>query len=121
MGDLDFEKVTYEKRGRTAIITMNRPERMNAIDPQTSAEMNAAFTDFRDDEGLWVAILTGAGERAFSAGNDLVAMSQFQQQGMNSVSAAYSKAPFGGITRNFECWKPIIARPSHTFCGRTDG
>lgn len=109
MGDLDFEKVTYEKRGRTAIITMNRPERMNAIDPQTSAEMNAAFTDFRDDEGLWVAILTGAGERAFSAGNDLVAMSQFQQQGMNSVSAAYSKAPFGGITRNFECWKPIIA------------
>jgi enoyl-CoA hydratase/carnithine racemase len=103
-----FEKVLYEKRGRIAIITMNRPERMNAIDPQTSAEMHEAFCDFRDDEGLWVAILTGAGERAFSAGNDLVAMSQMQQQGSNAVSAAYSRAPFGGITRGFECWKPII-------------
>jgi enoyl-CoA hydratase/carnithine racemase len=109
MGDLNFEKVLYEKRSRIAIITMNRPERMNAIDPQTSAEMHQAFCDFRDDEGLWVAILTGAGERAFSAGNDLVAMSQMQQQGSNAVSASYSKAPFGGITRGYECWKPIIA------------
>jgi enoyl-CoA hydratase/carnithine racemase len=109
MAGSSFEKVLYEKRGRIAVITMNRPERMNAIDPQTSAEMHEAFCDFRDDEALWVAILTGAGERAFSAGNDLVAMSQMQQQGSNAVSAAYSRAPFGGITRGFECWKPIIA------------
>src|SRR6185295_3091777 len=60
-------------------------------------------------DNLWVGIFTGAGEKAFSAGNDLVAMSQMQQQGMNAVSAAYSRAPFGGITRNFECWKPMIA------------
>jgi enoyl-CoA hydratase/carnithine racemase len=104
-----FEKVLYEKREKVALITINRPERMNAIDPQTSAEMHEAFCDFRDDDGLWVAILTGAGDRAFSAGNDLVAMSQMQQQGSNAVSAAYSRAPFGGITRGFECWKPIIA------------
>ena len=104
-----YEKVIYEKQNRIAIITINRPERMNAIDPQTSAEMHEVFCDFRDDENLWVAILTGAGERAFSAGNDLVAMSQMQQQGSNAVSAAYSRAPFGGITRNFECWKPVIA------------
>ena len=43
MADFNFEKVLYEKRGRIAIITMNRPERMNAIDPQTSAEMHEAF------------------------------------------------------------------------------
>lgn len=109
MADVKFEKVLYEKRGRIAVITMNRPERMNAIDPQTSAEMHEAFCDFRDDDGLWVAILTGAGDRAFSAGNDLVAMSQMQQQGSNAISAAYSRAPFGGITRGYECWKPIIA------------
>ncbi len=109
MADLNYEKVQYEKRGRIAIVTINRPERMNAIDPQTSLEMHEAFCDFRDDDDLWVAVLTGAGERAFSAGNDLVAMSQMQQQGSNAVSAAYSKAPFGGITRGFECWKPIIA------------
>lgn len=106
---MSYEKIIYEKRGRIAIVTMNRPERMNAIDPQTSAEMHEAFCDFRDDDELWVAILTGAGERAFSAGNDLVAMSAAQQGGANAVSAAFSRAPFGGITRNFECWKPMIA------------
>jgi enoyl-CoA hydratase/carnithine racemase len=82
---------------------------MNAIDPQTSAELHEAWCDFRDDADLWVGIFTGAGERAFSAGNDLVAMSRAQQEGANAVSAAFSRAPFGGITRNFECWKPIIA------------
>ena len=109
MADLNFEKVIYEKRGRIAIVTINRPAVMNAIDPQTSVELHAAFCDFRDDDDLWVAVLTGAGEKAFSAGNDLVAMSRMQQEGFNAVSAAYSKAPFGGITRNFECYKPMIA------------
>ena len=105
----DFEKVIYEQRGRIAIITMNRPERMNAIDPQTSGELYEAWCDFRDNDDLWVGIFTGAGERAFSAGNDLVAMSAAQQSGGASTAAAYSRAPFGGITRNFECWKPMIA------------
>jgi enoyl-CoA hydratase/carnithine racemase len=109
MADPTFEKVLYEKRGRIAIVTINRPERMNAIDPQTSAELHEAFCDFRDDDNLWVAVLTGAGERAFSAGNDLVTMSELQKGGSNAAAAAYSRAPFGGITRNFECWKPIIA------------
>jgi len=109
MADFNFEKVIYEKRGRVGIVTINRPERMNAIDPQTSAELHEAWCDFRDDDELWVGIFTGAGEKAFSAGNDLVAMSQAQQQGSNAVSAAFSRAPFGGITRNFECWKPMIA------------
>jgi enoyl-CoA hydratase/carnithine racemase len=106
---MSYEKIIYEKQGRIAIITINRPERMNAIDPQTSGELYEAWCDFRDSDDLWVGIFTGAGERAFSAGNDLVAMSAAQQQGSNAVAAAYSKAPFGGITRNFECWKPMIA------------
>jgi enoyl-CoA hydratase/carnithine racemase len=103
----DFEKVLYEKDGRIALITINRPDRMNAIDPQTSYEMHQAFCDFRDNDGLWVAILTGAGERAFSAGNDLVAMSEMMAGKVN-FSEEMNRAPFGGITRNFECWKPII-------------
>lgn len=109
MPEFQFEKVIYEKRGRVGIVTINRPDRMNAIDPETSAELHEAWCDFRDDDDLWVGIFTGAGERAFSAGNDLVAMSKAQQEGLNAVSAVYSRAPFGGITRNFECWKPIIA------------
>jgi len=102
-----YDKIIYEKRERIAIITINRPERMNAIDPQTSAELHDAWCDFRDDDERWVAVLTGAGDRAFSAGNDLVAMSQMQQSGAGRE--AYGSAPFGGITRNFECWKPMIA------------
>ena len=103
-----YEKIIYEQRGRIAVITINRPDRMNAIDAQTSTELYAAWCDFRDNNDLWVAILTGAGDRAFSAGNDLVAMSQAQQSGDPSGGAARG-APFGGITRNFECWKPMIA------------
>ncbi len=109
-----FEKIVYDKRDRLALITINRPERMNAIDPQTSAELLAAFSDFRDDDTLWVAVLTGSGERAFSAGNDLVAMSAAQQGGGASTAAVYARVPFGGITRNFTCPKPIIAAITDT-------
>ena len=103
----EFEKIIYEKDGRIALITINRPERLNAIDPQTSYELLSAFSDFRDDEELWVAILTGSGERAFSTGNDLVVMSEARSGGGERTRTP--PAPFGGITRGFECWKPIIA------------
>ena len=103
-----FEKILYEKEGRIALVTINRPERLNAIDAQTGYELHTAFCDFRDDEELWVAILTGAGDRAFSTGNDLVAMSELMA-GKRDVPPEMMRAPFGGITRNFECWKPIIA------------
>ncbi len=106
---MSYEKILYEKQGRIAIVTINRPDRMNAIDPQTSGELHEAWCDFRDDDEMRVGIFTGAGEKAFSAGNDLVAMSIAQQAGSNAVAAAYSRAPFGGITRGFECWKPMIA------------
>jgi enoyl-CoA hydratase/carnithine racemase len=99
----DFEKILYEKRGKIAIITINRPESMNAIDPQTSQELYDAWCDFRDDEGLWVAILTGAGDKAFSAGNDLVATAR------GATPPVRRDVPFGGNTRNFVTWKPTIA------------
>ena len=54
-----------------AVITLNRPEAMNAIDPETSAELVAAFRQVREDRAIRVLIITGAGERAFCAGADL--------------------------------------------------
>jgi len=101
----DFTNITYEKKGRIAYVTINRPERMNAVDPDTSRELKQAFGDFRDDDELWVSILTGAGEKAFSAGADLVAMAQAFASG---DVRAYD-VPFGGITRGFQTWKPMIA------------
>lgn len=101
----DFENIIYEKKGRIAVITINRPERMNAIDPQTSEELRNAWSDFRDDNEVWVAILTGAGERAFSAGLDLRATAEAFAAG----GAPQFAVPFGGITRGIEIFKPMIA------------
>ena len=64
------EKLLYEKRDRIAYLTINRPEARNAIDPDVHRLMIEAWADFRDDEAVDVAILTGAGD-AFCAGADL--------------------------------------------------
>jgi (E)-benzylidenesuccinyl-CoA hydratase len=103
----DFKNIIYEKKGRIAVITINRPERMNAVDPATSHELLSAWSDFRDDNELWVAVFTGAGERAFSAGLDLVAVADAFNKGMEG--AFKFDVPFGGITRGFEIFKPMIA------------
>jgi enoyl-CoA hydratase/carnithine racemase len=66
--------VLYEQAGRIVTITMNRPDAMNAVDPETHEALIAAWTRFRDDDAAWVAILTGAGEKSFSAGADLKKM-----------------------------------------------
>jgi len=99
--------ITYEKKGRIAYVTINRPDALNAIDPETNDELAAAFADFRDDPEVWVAILTGSGERAFCSGADLKTLIphyvRLSEEGrLGSVS-------LGGITRNFDCWKPLIA------------
>jgi enoyl-CoA hydratase/carnithine racemase len=65
-----MSKVTYEKRDRIAYVTINRPEARNAIDPDVHGLMIEAWAEFRDDDSVDVAILTGAGE-AFCAGADL--------------------------------------------------
>lgn len=102
----DFKNITYRTEGRLAYVTINRPDRRNAIDPDTSRELLEAFERFKADDDIWVAILTGSGDQAFSAGADLVAMSQAFAGGRSGPG--YDVA-FGGITRGFECWKPIIA------------
>jgi enoyl-CoA hydratase/carnithine racemase len=102
-----FQNIIYEKKGRLATVTINRPERLNAIDPATSQELYDAFHDFKDDPELWVAIVTGAGDRAFSTGNDLVATAQSNAGA--SAGRPPRPVPFGGITKGFQCWKPMIA------------
>ena len=101
----DLKNIIYEKKGRLAYVTINRPERRNAIDGDTSQEILDAFNDFKEDDELWVAVLTGAGDVAFSAGADLRAMAEAFAGGQ----ALRMDVPFGGITRRFECWKPMIA------------
>src|SRR6266542_2160600 len=72
----DYANISYETKGRLAYVPINRPDRRNAIDPNTSRELRDAFEAFKSDDNVWVAILTGSGEQAFSAGADLVAMAE---------------------------------------------
>ena len=66
----------FEKRNKTAYLTINRPEAMNAMDPETYSELSQAWIEIRDDPNIWCAIITGAGDKAFSAGADLKKLSQ---------------------------------------------
>ena len=97
--------VLYEQTDRIVTITINRPDAMNAIDPETPQALIEAWTRFRDDDSAWVAILTGAGEKVFSASADL----------KKTIPAAFGKGGdrrghndygLGGITRGIEIWKP---------------
>jgi E-phenylitaconyl-CoA hydratase len=63
--------VEYELRGHIATITLNRPEAMNALDPETSAALDGRWREVREDDQVWVVVITGAGDRAFCAGADL--------------------------------------------------
>ncbi len=111
--------ITYEKNGRIAIITINRPDALNAIDPQTSAELTEAWADFRDDPELWVGILTGAGDRAFCAGADLKEL--IPALGEQARQGTLKEFNFGGITRGFNTWKPLIAAVNgHALAGGTE-
>ena len=102
--------IEYEVRGHIAYLIINRPEVMNALAPQQNADITSAWTDFRDDPEAWVAIVTGAGEKAFCAGADLkVYTPQAGERDLYEVRQAANRSGFGGITRGMEIWKPIIA------------
>lgn len=99
--------IRLERRGRIAVVTIDRPEAMNALDVESNEWMARVWEEFRDDEGLWVGILTGAGDRAFCAGADLRSLIPAR---IAAVKAGRPAGPsFGGITRDFVSWKPIIA------------
>lgn len=102
--------VLYEQKDKVVTITINRPEAMNAIDPETHQALIDAWTRFRDDDAVWVAILTGAGDKAFSAGADLKKMIPAAFGGGRGYNpAAHDGYGLGGITRGLEIWKPMIA------------
>ena len=100
---MSFEYIAYEKRDRIAYVTLDRPEVMNALHPPLQAELEVVWTDYMADPDLWVAILTGAGERAFSAGSDLkYRASQSDREWLRRPTQSGSHI----LDR---CWKPIIA------------
>lgn len=99
------DTVLYEKKGRISYITINRPERMNAVDRSVREGLATSFMSFRDDDNAWVAIVTGAGDRAFCAGADLR-----DPADSGSVDHTGSRFPPPSINDGtLQVWKPIIA------------
>jgi enoyl-CoA hydratase/carnithine racemase len=96
--------VDYEKEGRIAIFTINRPQAMNAMNMEAIRELNEAMADFRDDPELWVGIITGAGDRAFCGGADIKDTLSFMKEHRRDQWAFPPT-----IMRGFELWKPLIA------------
>ncbi|HET9489584.1 MAG TPA: enoyl-CoA hydratase-related protein [Methylomirabilota bacterium] len=98
-------KVIYDVKDRVARITINRPEAMNAMDPDVYAGLSTAWTDVRDNPDVWVAIVTGAGDKAFTAGADLKAMTTRTRERADFFLTQQSMI----LNRGLEVWKPVIA------------
>ena len=100
-----YSKVEID--GRLMIVTINRPEVYNACHPMANEELVAAFDEFHANPELWVAIITGAGDQAFCAGNDLKYHAELQAKtGKRPVHPAKG---FGGLTNRYDLDKPVIA------------
>jgi enoyl-CoA hydratase/carnithine racemase len=105
---MDYKLIQVEKEGHLTKITINRPDVRNAINPPTTIEMQDAIEDFDTDPNAWVAIVTGAGDMAFSAGNDLkydaLTPPEKAQEERSQI-----KWGMAGLTHNNHLKKPVIA------------
>lgn len=98
---MDLEYCRVDKADHVMTVTLNRPDRLNALHPPANLELGNVFDDFAADADMWVAIITGEG-RGFSAGNDL----RYQAEGGERMATPRG---FGGLTSRFDLTKPVIA------------
>jgi crotonobetainyl-CoA hydratase len=91
-----------EVRDHVALVTLCRPQVLNALHPPAHRELDAVFGRVRDDSDVRVVIVTGSGERAFCVGTDLKALAE-------TGDHAKPATGFAGLTHRFDLWKPVIA------------
>jgi len=92
--------IIYEVKDRIAFITINLPQSLNALNPQSVEELGRAWVKFRDDEKALVAIITGAGEKSFCIGYEM------SPEALTIPNAKKAKLT---VPTSFEIWKPVIA------------
>lgn len=102
----------FEKKNRIAYITLDRPEAANAMDFEMLEDLEKALKEYRDDDDLRAAIITGSGDRVFSAGVDLKKIAGFILENRNKPW----KMPVS-MWRGMELWKPLIAAINGTAAG----
>ena len=104
-------EISYDKHGAVRLITINRADKMNSLDFAANDELIEVWREFDRDDQARVAVITGAGDKAFCAGADLKTYTlAFAQASAPEFRAKYTNGPgFGGITRNLDIDKPILA------------
>lgn len=105
-------RVRFEKDGRIARVTLDRPESLNAMDLRMHEELAEVWDEFGADDDLWVAVLSGAGERAFSAGQDLTELAGRVRDGTAGTATFGSRGRPGWprLTERFDLAKPVVAK-----------
>jgi enoyl-CoA hydratase/carnithine racemase len=98
-----LEYCSVQKEGRVTTVTIERAEVMNALHRLAHEELTRIFDDFAADPDAWVAVITGAGERAFCAGSDLKYMSE-------TGDGHIPGKGFAGLTNRLDLAKPVIAK-----------
>ena len=103
--------INYEHHGAVRLITINRADKMNSLDFAANDELVAVWREFDNDDQARVAVITGAGDKAFCAGADLKNYTlNFAQAPAPAFRRKFTNGPgFGGITRNLDIDKPIVA------------
>jgi enoyl-CoA hydratase len=102
---MSFENIIVEMREPLAVVTLNRPKVLNALNQATLAELAAAFTELAANEGIRAVLLTGAGEKAFAAGADISELA-----GLSAIEGRQLAARGQRVFSQIEsCGKPVIA------------
>ncbi|MEY4011195.1 MAG: hypothetical protein RIT22_319 [Bacteroidota bacterium] len=103
---MNYENILIAIENKIAIVTLNRPTKLNALNKNTLAELNLAFTDLENNEAVQVIILTGSGEKAFVAGADIAEFADFSAAEGTQLAADGHQKVFDHI-ENLK--KPVIA------------
>ena len=107
----DRARVRYEKKDHVARVTLDRPEVLNAMDLRTHEELAAVWDDVEADDDIRVVVLTGAGDRAFSVGQDLKERSRLDAEGTPRTTFGSRGLPgWPRLTERFTLSKPVVAR-----------
>ncbi len=111
------KNVIYEKRGKIAYVTINRPEVHNCIDVETSDALLEVWEEVKGDKEVLVSILTGAGDKAFCSGADLKKLIPHIRDTSEEENRirSYQGPGWGGISGGYKIYKPIIAA-IHGYC-----
>jgi len=106
-----MEFCRYEKKGHVGYVTITRPERMNALHAPANVELGKVWDEFAADDDAWVGVLTGEGDKAFSAGNDLKYTAEVSRLPKEErPNTGWPSGGFGGLTSRYNLFKPLVAR-----------